>query len=455
MVSTWGEAYPECHVRRYNLASTKIQVRQKHRLTGRRLADGASANCQQKAVVCRRTILPLLLIATSCLLHSMSLPAPASENSATAIQLRNLWTPREAATPNPSSEAEQAIVDGWRLYRTQRGQEAFNHAMATLRATTQHRPELAAFNGCLDLRCRLALPKLSSKGWIPAGRLWISPKQYVLFVHSPRNGGTRPFKRRPRKAMRYFIFHEFHNRTRNTDPYDTISAHRRSVFVPFYMSKPQTDARGNRFVVVIQVAPHDVASRHATNLGHAGPGLEVANNYGERLARLQAYAGILTAMIVKQAEPRLKIVKHRGSEGLPMLRAYWQRRSAVRRLRSKSKVTLPFVAASHTKVARATGALQQLLAVKGLPALAEIKPPTLVTTWASLVAPRPKPAPRPAIAPRPVILQPPTLVVRASVPLPSSFPLTMESLISRILGSRAAVDRSRNCSIARDPDCPG
>ena len=398
-----------------------------------------------------------LLIGCASTANVASSPGNAIGDSAPEIATRNLWTPREAATESPGSEADQAIVDGWRLYRTQRGQEAFNHAMATLRSTDGARPEVAAFKGCQNLRCRLVLPKLTSQGWIPAGRLWLSPKQYVLIVHSPRENGGRPLKRRSRTAMRYFIFHEFHNQTRNTDPYDTISAHRRSVFVPFYMGKPQTDARGNRFVVVVQVAPHDVASRHASNLGHAGPGIEVANNYGERLAHLQALAGIVVAAVVKRAEPQLKLVKHRGTEGLAMLRAYMRWWSYARRTPANSAVALPFVPASRVEVASARATLGQLLAVDGVPTFALTRPPTLVTAWSSLSVPMPQLALRPAlrrdirpsVMPEPRILQPPTPVVRASVPL------TMESLILRILGSRESVDRSRNCAIARNPDCPG
>ena len=48
------------------------------------------------------------------------------------------------------------------------------------------------------------------------------------------------------------------------------------------MSKQWTDARGRRFVIVVQVAPHDVVSFHATDKGSAGPGMEVAKNYDRR-----------------------------------------------------------------------------------------------------------------------------------------------------------------------------
>ena len=125
--------------------------------------------------------------------------------------------------------------------------------------------------------------------------------------------------------MRYFVFHEFHNSTLNTDPFDTISSHSGSVFVSFYMSKQWTDANGRRFVIVVQVAPHDVVSYHATDKGSAGPGMEVAKNYSEALEPLQGLAGILVATILKTAAPQLEVVNHGGTEGLPMLNEYERR----------------------------------------------------------------------------------------------------------------------------------
>src|SRR5690606_36467252 len=118
----------------------------------------------------------------------------------------------------------------------------------------------------------------------------------------------------------YFVFHEFHNSSRNTDPYDTISSHRGRVFVPFYMSKVGVDDHGRRYVAIIQVAPYDVVSVHATNYGSAGPGVEVAKNMSDDLQPLQARAGIVLARIVKRAAPLLRVVNHRGREGLSMLR---------------------------------------------------------------------------------------------------------------------------------------
>jgi len=288
--------------------------------------------------------------------------AGAASLQRTPILSRHVDITREAATPSPNSEQDQAIVDGWPLYRTERGQEAFNHAMATMRATDSARPRPEHFAGCEDLHCNLALPRLTESGWIPAGRLWLAPDEYLLIVHSPRRNRYDPGSRRDRRTMRFFVFHEFHNSTGNTDVYDTISSHSRSVFVPFYLSKQRQDARGNRYVVLVQVAPHDVVSRHAANLGNAGPGIEVAKNVRDPLAPLQAKAGVLVAGIVKSAEPHLRIVNHRGSEGRPMLNAYMRRVAALRRARDAGPKRLPFVPAKEQRVASATGGLGQLIA---------------------------------------------------------------------------------------------
>ena len=65
-------------------------------------------------------------------------PAQAAETAAEdalPIRERNIEASRAGATQQPRSEADQATHDGWPLYRTDRGQEAFNAAMATLKAT--------------------------------------------------------------------------------------------------------------------------------------------------------------------------------------------------------------------------------------------------------------------------------------------------------------------------------
>jgi hypothetical protein len=359
------------------------------------------------------------------------------DGSATPITERNVGLTRELATQRPFREADQAIVDGWPLYRTERGQEAFNHAMATLKATEGASPSPRLFKRCRDLMCHLRLPRLRSDGWIPAGRIWVSPWQYVLIVHSPRHGVGRPIRRRPRKSMKYFVFHEFHNSTRNTDLYDTISAHRRSVFVPFYMGKKGVDAKGREFVVVVQVAPHNVVSRHASNLGSAGPGIEVANNYGDRLAGLQAKAGILIASIVIAAEPHLKVVRHRGPEGRPMLRAFKRRRSRLRSRRRFPTVALPFVPAISWQVARATGALGELIARKHLASVRNSA--AVANRWSSngvSAAGVDERAPTFAVpTPQPAIRVPPPMLVRhrSAEPVVRATPLTMNTLLQRIL----------------------
>src|SRR5207342_148964 len=143
--------------------------------------------------------------------------------------------------------------------------------------------------------------------------------------------------------------------------FDTISSHSGSVFVSFYMSKQWTYARGRRFVIVVQVAPHDVVSFHATDKGSAGPGMEVAKNSTDPLEPLQGLAGILVATIVKTATPQLEVVNHGGTEGLPMLTQYQHRLQGLKARPGASTVALPFVPASAQRVAIATGNLQDLI----------------------------------------------------------------------------------------------
>lgn len=287
---------------------------------------------------------------------------PAAQDTL-LIKDRHLDTPRKgAAAELPRSEGDQAVVDGWPLYRTERGQEAFNHAMATLRATDSASPAPRAFGGCVGLECNLSLPAIGADGWIPAGRIWVSPTDYVLIVHSPRLRDGASYRRRSQRDMRYFVLHEFLNSTHNTDPYDTISAHSGSVFVPLYMSKQWTDARGRRFVIVVQVAPYDVVSLHATDKGSAGPGIEVAKNTSDELQPLQALAGILITTIAKVASPQLAVVHHRGVEGLPMLNAYKRRLAILREQPGAPTVALPFMPAHPERVARANASLHDLIA---------------------------------------------------------------------------------------------
>ncbi|MGE0767142.1 MAG: hypothetical protein AB7L90_11815 [Hyphomicrobiaceae bacterium] len=275
-----------------------------------------------------------------------------------SILYRNLDVSRERAAEQPRSEGDQAIVGGWPLYRTPRGQEAYNATMATLSATAGAAPTKHAFARCFDLDCDFDLPRIGANGWIPAGRIWISPSDYVLVVHSPRPDRA---SRRSRRSMRYFVFHEFHNSSRNTDTYDTISSHHGRVFVPFYLSKTGVDAHGRQYVAIVQVAPYDVVSVHATNYGSAGPGVEVAKNFTDDLQPLQARAGIVLAQIVKQASPQLRVVNHRGREGLLMLQGYEHWLAARRRDRAQRPVALPFVSAPPERIASAHGALADLI----------------------------------------------------------------------------------------------
>jgi hypothetical protein len=344
----------------------------------------------------------------------------ASGSDGPAIQQRNLSVARDDANKKPRSEGDQTLKDGWPLYRSERSQVAFNDAMATLKATDQAAPGEAIFKDCAALGCLLILPRIDADGWIPAGRLWVAPRSYVLFVHSPRLAPGQRYPRRTMMGMRYFVFHEFHNSTRNVDVYDTIGSHRSSVFVPFYMSKPATDARGNQFVVVVQVAPWDVVSIHASNLSSAGPGIEVAKNVTDALDPLQASAGVLTALMVTASAPRLSVVNHRGSEGQAMLRAYEvQRRTS--RGSAQAPLTLPFVPAAPKTIAAASAELGALIRRKGVStplALAEraIIPPRQPTAI-------PEPASNSGEAPR--LLTPVRLAARPERPTDQPAPVPL------------------------------
>lgn len=321
--------------------------------------------------------------------------AQAPRADATPIVERHMEASRDEAAEWPRSEGDQRVVGGWPLYRTERGQAAFNAAMATLKATEGPAPAAAAFKGCAGLACHVTLPAMSDDGWLRAGRIWVSPAEYVLIVHSKRYRNGREYRRHGSHGMRYFVLHEFHNGTRNVDPYDTISSHSSSVFVPYYMSKTHTDARGRRFVAIVQVAPNDVVSAHATSHGSAGPGVEVAKNVSDELEPLQALAGIVLTGMVKEAAPGLRVVNHRGTEGLPMLRA-WEAR--LERLRASSggvRVPLPFTAAAADRVAAATGRLGDLILKPGVSPRIPVAERSIVPARPTVTAFTPDAAPEP------------------------------------------------------------
>jgi hypothetical protein len=320
--------------------------------------------------------------------------APATESAAQAVgqdampvKSRHIDVSREGATQLPRSEGDQAIVGEWPLYRTERGQEAFNDAMATLKTTDGAAPAPASFKGCVGLECNLSLPLLGVDGWIPPGRIWVSSTQYVLIVHSPRIRDGQSYRRRAYRDMRYFVLHEFHNSTRNTDPFDTISSHSGSVFVPLYMSKEWADAKGRRFVIVVQVAPYDVVSFHATDKGSAGPGMEVAKNYADALEPLQGLAGILVATMLKTAAPHLEVVNHGGTEGLPMLTEYERRLERLRAHPGAPLVVLPFTPAPAQRVVTATARLEDLIASRGSSARIPIAQRAIVPPRDEITAP--------------------------------------------------------------------
>ena len=307
----------------------------------------------------------MLSIPTSLTTGAASAATIGNQNHLPIME-RNVGVSRKGSTKRPRGVEDQAIVNGWPLYRTNRGQEAFNHAMATLRATDRPAPGKGAFKGCSNLDCNILLPAIDRDGWLASGRIWISPNQYVLITHSPRRSRKKKTRRNSSKRMKFFVFHEFQNSTHNTDPYDTISAHKFSVYVSFYMGKRRIDARGNQFVTVVQVAPYDARSIHASNKNSAGPGIEVAKNTAGRLEPLQGAAGILVATMVKNRMPKLRVVNHRGNEGRPMLRAYKRRLAALKNRPAAPTVRLPFVPAKRARVASVGGGLGELIARPGI-----------------------------------------------------------------------------------------
>ena len=184
--------------------------------------------------------------------------------------------------------------------------------------------------------------------------------------------------------------------------------------------------RGRRFVIVVQVAPHDVVSFHATDKGSAGPGMEVAKNMTDALEPLQGLAGIVVAAIVKTAAPQLEVVNHGGTEGLPMLTEYQRRLQTLRARPGAPIVIPPFVPARAQRVATATGKLEDLIVRRGASPLIPVakrgivppkdeipEPATVPVRSASLTAdPVPaligpiRPATRPAPRPEPTLVEP-------------------------------------------------
>lgn len=342
----------------------------------------------------------------------------------TPVKDRNIGVSRHGATALPRSEGDQSLVDGWPLYRTERSQAAFNDAMATLQATDVSPPRADAFKNCVNLECDLKLPAIGADGWLQAGRVWLSPTDYVLIVHSPRLGDNRAYRRRMHVDMKYFVMHEFQNSSRNTDVFDTISAHKGSVFVPLYMSKTSTDARGRRFITVVQVAPYDVVSIHASNKGSSGPGIEVAKNAADPLEPLQASAGIIIAAIVKGMAPQLRVVNHRGSEGLPMLSAYEQRLTTVR-ARGSMPVALPFTAASTQRMASADGALGDIIQRRGASPRIPIAERAFVPSKSALAAAAVPPAALVPAAPKMAVPTPAPALSRLAIYLRSNLATMM------------------------------
>jgi len=382
----------------------------------------ADGECQGVRAVSRIVSVCAATLALVAGVVSATFPWAAIAQEGDQVLSRHIGTSRARAAERPRSEGDQAIVAGWPLYRTERGQAAYNAAMATLAVTEGRAPTAADFRNCADLGCELALPLIARDGWIPAGRIWTSPTDYVIVAHSARPGGTRRLRRHSYRSMRYFVFHEFHNSSRNTDPYDTISSHSGEVFVPFYMSKQGRDARGRRFVVIMQVAPYDVVSVHATNYGSAGPGVEVAANTTDELEPLQARAGLVLAAIITRAAPHLRVVNHRGNEGLAMLEAHEARMAAVRTRRAGGPLALPFVPAPGERIAAVDARLADLIARPGSSPSIALADRRFVPPRASIAEPARQVVPaEPGEAPR--LIGPIQLARR---PLRQAFPALVE-----------------------------
>jgi hypothetical protein len=376
-------------------------------------------------IACTLALALALPPATAALLDAPSHRAFAAGTDDTPVRSRHLGVQqRGRAADRPRSEADQRLVDGWPLYRTERGQTAFNDTMATLAGTeTGHAPDAAAFRNCASLACSLELPAMDRNGWLPQGRIWLSPTSYVLLVQSQRMTGMRAYRRRSAGSMRVFVFHEFHNSSRNVDPYDTISSHSGAVFVPFYMSKEATDARGRKFVAIIQVAPYDVSSIHASNYGSAGPGVEVASNTNEAMQPLQGQAGILLATFMKRAAPGLRVVNHRGSEGREMLRG-WESHLASRG--KGSPVALPFVPVTAERLGTVKLSLGALVRRPGVSPPLALAERTFTPPKADRLAVR---ATAPAAAPAAAVS------VEAREPQPAGRPAGPEGIVTRIVRS--------------------
>ena len=136
------------------------------------------------------------MLALASALAPKECAAQVPQSDLLPIKNRNIEVSRAGATQLPRSEGDQSIVDGWPLYRTERGQAAFNDVMAALKVTRTTAPNPAAFQGCERLECGVSLPALTQDGWIPPGRIWVSPSEYILVVHSPRLRDGQSYRRR-------------------------------------------------------------------------------------------------------------------------------------------------------------------------------------------------------------------------------------------------------------------
>ena len=345
-----------------------------------------------------------------------ALPRPAAQDTL-LIKDRHLDTPRKGATAElPRSEGDQAVVEGWPLYRTERGQEAFNHAMATLRATDSASPAPRAFGGCVGLECNLSLPAIGADGSIPAGRIWISPTDYVLIVHSPRLREARATAAAPSATCATSC--STSSSTARTTPIPThhLRPQRQRVRAPLH---GQTMDRRPRPALRHRRAGRPLRRRQPapTDKGSAGPGIEVAKNTSDELQPLQALAGVLIATIAKVASPQLAVVHHRGVEGLPMLNAYKRRLAILREQPGAPTVALPFMPAHPERVARAAS-LHNLIAPRDGSAAIPVASRAFLPPRDTIVsATEPMRATSAGADPVPVLIAPLRLATRPAPPM--------------------------------------
>lgn len=160
-------------------------------------------------------------------------------------------------------------------------------------------------------------------GWLPEGELVPG----VRIVREEWAG--RPHKGRLRDDNSIFVFHEtqvigskgepIDDARRIIDSWKSATGGRRGVYTPLMVSKTQIDREGKPYVEVIQIAPIQEYSAHASRLGNQnGSGVEVAMQQGDIPEPMQVKAAAAIADAVKGWKPDIRFVNHQDPEGLAM-----------------------------------------------------------------------------------------------------------------------------------------